>query len=246
MARRVLSDEIFEAMRSSILHGEYRPNQRLVELEIAENLRASRTPVREAMQRLAAEGLIARDRRGWVVHEFSPHELREILETRAALEGFATRLAALRASDDQLREIATLYPPYDELLAHHASERHIRIVELNDAYHALIAGCCGNARLEETIRRNGSYYFNYPVAGHYTNEEHRSAFAEHDRITAALVARDEVEAEQAMRAHILSQLQGILTKVWNDGIDRLSVPNADGVDSSDGHRRMWPPSTMNV
>jgi DNA-binding GntR family transcriptional regulator len=246
MVRRVLSDEIFESMRSAILHGEYRPNQRLVELEIADSLRASRTPVREAMQRLAAEGLIARDRRGWVVHEFSPHELRDILETRAALEGFAARLAATRAPDDRLHEIANLYPPYDELLAQQYSERHIRIVELNDAYHALIAECCGNARLEETIRRNGSYYFNYPVAGHYTDEEHRLAFDEHDRITAALLARDEGEAEQAMRTHILNQLQGILTKVWYDGIDRMTEPTVGGSVSANAHRRTWPPSTMNV
>jgi DNA-binding GntR family transcriptional regulator len=145
-----------------------------------------------------------------------------------------------------LQEIATLYPSYDELLAQPPSERHIRIVELNDAYHSLIAQCCGNTRLEETIRRNGSYYFNYPVAGHYTNEEHRLAFDEHDRITTALLARNEDEAEQAMRVHILNQLQGILTKVWYDGIDRLTEQTAGGANSANAHRRTWPPSTMNV
>jgi DNA-binding GntR family transcriptional regulator len=221
--KRALSEEIFERLHSAILHGEYRPNQRLIELELAADLEASRTPVREAMQRLAAEGLVVRHRRGWIVREFSPDEMREIFETRAALEGFAARLAARRGSDEQIRAIAGIYPPYEELLALPTRERRVRIVELNDIYHAEIALAARNKRLDETIRRNSSFYFSYPVAGLYTTEDHRAAFDEHDRVTRALLARDEDEAEAAMRAHILNALMNSLAKLWYD-LDEAPSP----------------------
>src|SRR5436190_22723903 len=93
-----LTEAIYEQLRSEIVRGQLRPNERLVEAEIAERLQVSRTPVRESLQRLAADGLVVSRRRGWVVYEHTIDQIRDIYETRIALEGYATRLAAERAT----------------------------------------------------------------------------------------------------------------------------------------------------
>jgi len=77
----------------------------LIEAELAASLQVSRTPVRESLPRLAAEGLIVSRGRGWVVLEHSADEIREIYDVRAALEGYASLLAAERATPEQVEHI---------------------------------------------------------------------------------------------------------------------------------------------
>src|ERR1051326_9590051 len=90
-------DGLYERLRHSIVSGELRPSQRVLELELAAQLEVSRTPVREALQRLAGDGLVLSHRRGWIVREHTALEIKEIYECRMALEGYAARLAARRA-----------------------------------------------------------------------------------------------------------------------------------------------------
>src|SRR5579864_7454244 len=101
------SDNVYERLREAIVTGRARPNERLIEAELADRLQVSRTPIREGLQRLAAEGLVVTRRRGWVVLEHTSAEIREIYEARAALEGYCARLAAERATEAQLKEISS-------------------------------------------------------------------------------------------------------------------------------------------
>src|SRR6266516_463803 len=78
-----LSDGVYQRLRSAIVRGDLRPNERLVEADLAGWLEVSRTPVRECLQRLAAERLVANRRRGWIVQEHSTQEIREIYDVRA-------------------------------------------------------------------------------------------------------------------------------------------------------------------
>src|SRR5579862_6008283 len=105
---RTLSIQTYDELRTAIVQGRIRPNQRLIETELAEEYGVSRTPVRESLQRLAAVGLIVAARRGWTVREHSLDEIREIYEVRAALEGYAARLAAERGDTAALRKIAEI------------------------------------------------------------------------------------------------------------------------------------------
>ena len=89
---------IYAKIRADIISGKIRPNSRLIEAELADFYDVSRTPVREALQRLYENKLINRIKSGWVVREYSLDEIKEIYEVRAALEGFAARLAAERAT----------------------------------------------------------------------------------------------------------------------------------------------------
>src|SRR6266513_835967 len=78
------SDDVFERLRLAIVTGEIRPNTPLIEVDLAEALGVSRTPIRESLQRLAADELIVQRKRGWAVREYSPQEIQEAYEVRAA------------------------------------------------------------------------------------------------------------------------------------------------------------------
>src|SRR4051812_11951844 len=107
-----LATEVYEQLRRAIVEGSIRPNERLIEADLAERLEVSRTPIRESMMRLAGDGLIVAHRRGWIVREHSQDEIREVYEIRAALEGFAAGLAAQRASDEELAGIQAIHQDY--------------------------------------------------------------------------------------------------------------------------------------
>jgi len=202
------SDDVYERLREAILTGRARPNERLIEAELADRLQVSRTPIRESLQRLAAEGLVVSRRRGWVVLEHTSVEIREIYEARAALEGYCARLAAQRATDAQLKEIASLHHPKRNLKS---SRQHL--VEINDGFHDAILAAAQNERLADMIRRNRTYYFTFRIAQLYSDEEADASIAGHQAIVRALLQRDSNRAERAMRAHIDLALAVILAKL---------------------------------
>jgi DNA-binding GntR family transcriptional regulator len=202
------ADEIQERVRADIVHGVLRPNQRLVEIELAEQLGVSRTPVRETLQRLALDGLVRRDRRGWVVHEHSAEEIRSLYEVRAALEGYAAFLAASRATADELGALEALYPPGEAALALGPD----RQVELNERFHDGVIAAAGNARLAQLSVTSRQYYFNHRIARRYDAEETRRSIEGHRRIVGALARGDGPAAEAHAREHVEYALAIVLAK----------------------------------
>jgi DNA-binding GntR family transcriptional regulator len=206
-----LATGAYNRLREAILRGDLRPNQRLVETELAEWLKLSRTPVREALARLASEGLV-NSGRGWAVREHAPQEVSEIHEVRAALEGMAAYLACERASDEEIARIAAFHEGQDrEELTSPPSDR---LVEYNEAFHRHIVVSANNERLEHFIRRNREFFFTYRIASLFSEDEAHASLAGHDRVVEALRVRDAERAEQAMRRHILDARDVILRKLY--------------------------------
>lgn len=205
-----LSTEVYENIRRAIVEGSIRPNERLIEAELAERLEVSRTPVRESMQRLAADGLVISRRRGWVVREHSPQEIREIYEVRAALEGYAARLAAERATEEEISEIVRIHESYIAELER-TSRGHL--LEHNDAFHNAVIAASKNARLAEQIERNTAFYFVHRIAGFLSDDEVRVSIAGHQELVDALVARQPDEAESAAQRGVLAGLSKTLARV---------------------------------
>jgi len=195
-ARR--SDEVYEWLRRAIVTGELRPNEPLIEADLAEKLAVSRTPVRESLQRLASMGLILPRKRGWSVREYTPLEIRENSEVRIGLEGYATFLAAERASESELSVILALHRSRLDLKTADEALR----VKTNREFHDSIIAAAGNPRLTNAIYASGQFYFNAPIARLTFEEELRLGNAEHERIVDCLLARDAAGAETAMRDHI--------------------------------------------
>lgn len=212
-----IADDVYRRLRRDIIRGVLRPNESLVETELAERLNVSRTPVRETLHRLASDGLIVSHRRRWHVYEHSRAEIRQIYEVRAALEGYAARLACERGGDDAIKAVADAQteaaaprPETSTRGPEAATQAH---VEQNERFHDLIVAAAGNERLAAQIRGNRLYFFNYRIAAAYTTDDIAEYARQHAELVAAVTDRDADRAERLTREHIDHALNLILTKL---------------------------------
>ncbi|MFB7493243.1 GntR family transcriptional regulator [Streptomyces sp. NPDC056161] len=204
------SEEVYRILRQEIADGVLRPNAPLVEDEIAARLGVSRTPVRESMQRLMADGLIRSQRRRWVVHEYTSQEIRHLYEVRAGLEAHAARLAALRATVEERAEIARwrerMTSPTVDSLCDRASS--------NDAFHDTITAASGNPRLLEMIHANRLFHFNKRIAALYSPEEIAVSSGQHGDLITAVCDGDADRAGETAREHTEYSLEIILKRLF--------------------------------
>ncbi|HTW23007.1 MAG TPA: GntR family transcriptional regulator, partial [Candidatus Baltobacteraceae bacterium] len=150
-------------IREMILHGELQPGQRVREVELANSLGVSRTPVREALPILAQEGiLIQLDTRGFVVREFTPQEIMDAIDVRGVLEGLAARTLAEQGAPRRLiQSLHDCLREGDDIFA----KRHLiesdedRYGEMNKQFHALIVHGSGSKVIADAIERNSRIPF---------------------------------------------------------------------------------------
>ncbi|MBB5158948.1 GntR family transcriptional regulator [Saccharopolyspora phatthalungensis] len=208
--RTRLSDEVYRELRGNIVDGLIPAGSPLVEDEIAERLGVSRTPVRESIQRLAADGLAESRRRRWVVRSYSAAEVVEIYGVRAALESHAARLAALNATDAQRAAIEAQRKLMTTEDATVLAER----AKANDDFHDLISGASGNKRLLENLREQRLFHFNARVAAVYSTDDLRRSSRQHGELIDAVVNRRAVAAGDVARAHVEFSLDLVLRKLY--------------------------------
>jgi DNA-binding GntR family transcriptional regulator len=201
------AESVAEWIRERIRRGRFVPGQRLVEADIIEQLGAGRSKVREALQRLEAEGLITIEEfRGASVRRIGPDEVRAIYRTRMALEGLAA--AEFAAADEpklkrRLLEIQGAMDGWKE------DGGHQRFAALNSEWHELIAQGSGNACLVQFLPRLTVPVYRLLFASFYTEDRIEAANADHRKITAAILEGRADDAEAEMRRHISAGLEGI-------------------------------------
>jgi DNA-binding GntR family transcriptional regulator len=197
-----LADEVYRTLRDDILSGRLRPRDHLVELDLAERLRVSRTPVRESLQRLAADGLIVSRRRRWVVYEHTLTEIADIYEVRMALEGYAARLACQRAGAEQVAALQEFFASRPQRY-----QRFAAFAEFNTRFHALITDAANNPYFQRLAEANRFYTFNHQVAARYRDQDMAESDAQHEQILRAISRRDPDAAERVAREHVQLALQ---------------------------------------
>ena len=112
-----LRDVVFQTLRQAILRGELKPGERLMEIQLANKLGVSRTPIREAIRKLELEGLVlVIPRRGAEVADITEKSLRDVLEVRKALEELAVNLACDRMTKAQIKELKEAAKEFEEIL----------------------------------------------------------------------------------------------------------------------------------
>lgn len=211
-----LTAQAYQRLRSEIIRGRIRPNVHLVAADLAERLETSRTPIREALQLLASEGLVVAAKRGYVVREHTRDEIREIYEVRAALEEMAARLVAQRATNEQIRVIEAIGAHRRSVagdLRSDIEDARTLVVRLNDEFHEAIMRGAGNLRLADINQRNSEHFFSHEIGKLYSPDEAAMAVRGHARIMAALKRRDPDAAGAAAREHVLEALEVTLSKL---------------------------------
>ena len=191
-------EEAYIYLREAILSGGYPGGTRLDLNEIARAVRASRMPVREAIRRLDAEGLVSiRPNRGAVVTQLTAEDIVELFDTRAVLEGLAARVAAPRIDADALDELRAILARMER--ARGAAATWLRH---HDEFHAAICRWSGRQRLVEQttlVRRMIEPYLRVH-AGVYDPPE--IGGSEHTSLIDALASHDAARAEAALRRHV--------------------------------------------
>lgn len=205
-----LSEEVYRTLRSDIVDGVILAGSPLVEDEIAERLGVSRTPVRESIQRLAADGLAESRRRRWVVRSYSAREVVEIYGVRGALESHAARLAAVNATDPQRAAIEA----QRELMTVEDATVLAERARANDEFHDLITAASGNNRLLENLRDQRLFHFTARIAAVYGIEDLRRSSRQHGELIDAVVNRKPADAAEVALAHVEFSLELVLRKLY--------------------------------
>lgn len=196
---------VLERLRALILTGEYGPEERLIEEQLAERLGVSRTPVRQALTMLEAEGLVEiTPNRGATVCSFSIEDVWDIYDLRAVLEGHAARRAAGRIERRELERLRELAREMEGLPGQFDDhEEEIRaLVALNQEFHGTIVEASRNRRLERLINRTVEIPLMFKAFYWYTLHERTISNHYHRQILEALENGDADRAEIIMREHV--------------------------------------------
>ena len=194
------SERVYQALRHRILAGMDEPGTRLVELQLATEFNVSRTPVREAVKRLTAEGLIRVDPvRGIVVSDVDARELEEIFVIREVLDGLAARLAAERVSATDLTKLNLLMDMMRDSVKAGQWEG---MVQANIKFHDVLHQAAGNERLRHLTRNLLDFVRRFSMEAFASPERASEVLAEHEEIIRALEARDADRAERVARRHV--------------------------------------------
>lgn len=198
-----LHDEVAASLRDRIFAGEWAPGAFLDEVRLAEEMQISRTPLREALKVLTAEGIVRHEpRRGCFVAEVTEQDLDEIFPVLALLEGRCAFEAAQNATDNDLQALEILH---DKLTRHAKAKRIAEYYEANFAIHEAIIALADNRWLAGTIAQLRKIVKLARLQQLHAPGRLEQSLSEHLAVFASLKARDAEGAEAAMRTHLTRQ-----------------------------------------
>lgn len=213
--------DAYRLIRRAIVEGAYAPGQRLVEQRLAEEHGLSRTPVREALRRLQAEGLVDVERhRGAAVRRLSADDIADIYELRSRLEGYACERAATRATREQLDRIAVAVTCFAEQVADlgptavpPSVEASHALTRWNDELHLTILDAAGNDRLTALLFRTVDHPLVFQALRRYDRDQLERSALFHRLIQEALADGAGDRAGRLMAEHVLQGRDVLLQAV---------------------------------
>ena len=198
-----LRDVVFNTLRQAILKGELEPGERLMEIQLAERLGVSRTPIREAIRKLELEGLVLMvPRKGAEVASISEKSLREVLEVRRSLEELAIELACQKITQEQIQELEAAEAVFAEAVQ---KGDPMTIAESDESYHDVIYQATGNGRLVQILNNLREQMYRYRLEYIKDADKRQILVVGHVHIIRAVESHNIARANQAMREHIDNQ-----------------------------------------
>lgn len=226
-----LSERVTETLRDWILHGHFKPGDKIEEIPVAERMGVSRTPVRAAFATLTNEGLIDHQpNRGYQVRVFALEDILAAYEVRAVLEGLACRSAATRGlSDAQIARLKQCLTDGDRILGKGAlaPEDHEPYQQMNVDLHTVLLDASANPWLGRFAEQahNIPYASDRIVLWDVGHQIILRSHEDHHRVVNAVIARDAARAEALMREHVY--FAGVILK--NNYGRLLQVPAIKGL-----------------
>ncbi|MEY8880264.1 GntR family transcriptional regulator [Donghicola sp. XS_ASV15] len=200
ITNRSLHDQVVSRVRDLIIEGTLEPGSRIDEAHLIEELGVSRTPFREALRTLAAEGLvIVRPSKGSIVRKLTPEDVFSMLEVLGNLERLAGELACERASD---QEIAALIDLHNSMMECYRTRERMPYYKMNQEFHSRLAELSKNETLQEMQANIQARLKRIRYIGNQEPDSWAGAVADHEEMVRALKNRDGKRLGDAMAGHL--------------------------------------------
>lgn len=211
-----LRDVVFNTLRKAILTGELKPGERLLEIQLANQLGVSRTPIREAIRKLELEGLvIMMPRRGAEVAQITEKGLRDVLEVRRVLDALCTELACDRITEEEKQRLRDACDEFEKATA--TGDATV-IAAADVALHDIIVEATRNQRLIQLINNLSEQMYRYRFEYIKDENQHNNLVEEHRMIYESIVRCDKEGAAKAAKLHIDNQESSIIKQIRAENI----------------------------
>ena len=216
-----IREKVYDVIRNDILNGHIAPGERVVEARLAEQIKTSRTPVREALHMLEREGLLeAIPRVGYRVKQITWGEIEEICEIRAVNECLAARWAMKRMTPKELRALE------DNLCLSEAEVNQGNprsFVEFDAEFHEILSRASGSARLLELCQMLRRHMLRYRIESIFRKENVLRALKGHKRIVDCIKRKDQAGVEMAIKQHLDQSKRDIQLYAFDEQLEKENV-----------------------
>jgi DNA-binding GntR family transcriptional regulator len=203
-----LREVIFNTIREAIIVGELRPGERLMEVQLADKMGVSRTPVREAIRKLELEGLVEMiPRKGAHVAEVSVKDIMDVLEVRASLDGLATGLAAERMTEDDIKELKHIFNQFSNYVE---KENLQGSIKKDVEFHDVIYRSSRNEKLVQIANNLREQVQRFRVIYLKGYGSQKNIVKEHAEIIEAITSKNAELARRVAQEHIKKQEETIV------------------------------------
>ncbi|NLU50716.1 MAG: GntR family transcriptional regulator [Syntrophomonadaceae bacterium] len=210
-----LREVVFEALREAIINGSLRPGERMMEIQLAEQLGVSRTPVREAIRKLELEGFVVMiPRKGAYVAGISLKDIADVFEVRAALEALAAGLAAERITAEELEELERMLVRKAECIESNNLEE---LIEVDTLFHEAMYKASRNEKLKQIIHNLREQIQRFRSTSLSTPGRMKEALEEHKKIVEAISERNVALAQELAQEHIENAENSMLEALRKGG-----------------------------
>lgn len=212
-----LRDVVFNTLRKAILRGELKPGERLMEIQLANKLGVSRTPIREAIRKLELEGLVLMiPRKGAEVAQITEKNMQDVLEVRKALEELSVQLACERITSEQVEEMKMAAEDFRKVLK---SGDVTKIAEADVKFHDIIFAATNNQRLITLLNNLREQMYRFRVEYLKQKECYPQLLEEHDKLIALISGGEVEEACELMGCHIDNQASTVSDVIRRDQVE---------------------------